>query len=185
MLLAQCASPSRRSCRLCGRRPDAGFRHARRPQMAVDRPSEHGRPHHRRRRRSQRSRRRSTSPAPPAACGRRSTPARRSFRSGITSRSRRSATSPSRRAIRRSSTSARARATRATASRPAGACTSRSTAASPGSRLGLEKTQHIGRIVIHPTNPNIVYVAARRRDVGLEPGARPVQDDRRRQDLDS
>ncbi|HYC50411.1 MAG TPA: hypothetical protein VEB19_04795 [Gemmatimonadaceae bacterium] len=26
--------------------------------------------------------------------------------------------------------------------------------------MGLEKTQHIGRIVIHPTNPNIVYVAA-------------------------
>ena len=26
--------------------------------------------------------------------------------------------------------------------------------------LGLEATQHIARIVIHPTNPNIVYVAA-------------------------
>jgi hypothetical protein len=26
--------------------------------------------------------------------------------------------------------------------------------------MGLEKTQHIGRIVIHPKNPNIVYVAA-------------------------
>jgi photosystem II stability/assembly factor-like uncharacterized protein len=26
--------------------------------------------------------------------------------------------------------------------------------------MGLEKTQHIGRIVIHPTNPDIVYVAA-------------------------
>src|SRR5688572_8201377 len=25
---------------------------------------------------------------------------------------------------------------------------------------GLERTQHIGRIVVHPTNPNIVYVAA-------------------------
>jgi photosystem II stability/assembly factor-like uncharacterized protein len=25
---------------------------------------------------------------------------------------------------------------------------------------GLEKTQHIGRIVVHPTNPNIVYIAA-------------------------
>ena len=25
---------------------------------------------------------------------------------------------------------------------------------------GLEKTEHIGRIVVHPTNPNIVYVAA-------------------------
>src|SRR5678815_1919454 len=26
--------------------------------------------------------------------------------------------------------------------------------------MGLEKTQHIGRIVVHPTDPNIVYVAA-------------------------
>jgi len=26
--------------------------------------------------------------------------------------------------------------------------------------MGLEKTQAIGRIVVHPTNPNIVYVAA-------------------------
>ena len=26
--------------------------------------------------------------------------------------------------------------------------------------IGLEKTQHIGRIVVHPTNPNILYVAA-------------------------
>jgi hypothetical protein len=25
---------------------------------------------------------------------------------------------------------------------------------------GLEKTQHVGRIVVHPTNPNVVYVAA-------------------------
>ena len=30
----------------------------------------------------------------------------------------------------------------------------------PGSKLGLEKTQHISRIIIHPTNPDIVYVAA-------------------------
>ncbi|WP_456376502.1 VPS10 domain-containing protein [Lutibacter sp.] len=27
-------------------------------------------------------------------------------------------------------------------------------------KIGLEKTQHISRIVIHPTNPNIVFVAA-------------------------
>jgi photosystem II stability/assembly factor-like uncharacterized protein len=26
--------------------------------------------------------------------------------------------------------------------------------------MGLERTQHIGRIVVHPTNPNVVYVAA-------------------------
>jgi photosystem II stability/assembly factor-like uncharacterized protein len=27
-------------------------------------------------------------------------------------------------------------------------------------RMGLEKTEHIGRVVVHPTNPNIVWVAA-------------------------
>ena len=27
-------------------------------------------------------------------------------------------------------------------------------------KVGLEKTQHISRIVIHPTNPDIVFVAA-------------------------
>src|SRR3954471_3437170 len=26
--------------------------------------------------------------------------------------------------------------------------------------MGLEKSQHIGRIIVHPTNPNVVYVAA-------------------------
>src|SRR4030095_5414034 len=26
--------------------------------------------------------------------------------------------------------------------------------------MGLEQTQSIGRIVVHPTNPNVVYVAA-------------------------
>ena len=35
--------------------------------------------------------------------------------------------------------------------------------------LGLEQTQQIGRIVIHPTNPNIVYVAA----VGATWGSNP------------
>ena len=40
--------------------------------------------------------------------------------------------------------------------------------------MGLEKTQHIGRIAVHPTNPNVVYVAglgaawkANRRAIGL------------------
>ena len=28
------------------------------------------------------------------------------------------------------------------------------------SHLGLEKTQHISRIVIHPDDPNVVYIAA-------------------------
>jgi len=35
--------------------------------------------------------------------------------------------------------------------------------------VGLEKTQHVGRIAIHPTNPDIVYVAA----LGAQWGANP------------
>ena len=26
--------------------------------------------------------------------------------------------------------------------------------------MGLEKTQHIGRIIVHPSNPDVVWVAA-------------------------
>jgi len=35
-------------------------------------------------------------------------------------------------------------------------------------RMGLEATRHIGRIVIHPKNPDVVYVAAARALVGRE-----------------
>ena len=49
--------------------------------------------------------------------------------------------------------------------------------------LGLEKTEHIHRIVLHPTDPNVAWVAALGAGLGGEPGARRVQDDRRRQDL--
>jgi photosystem II stability/assembly factor-like uncharacterized protein len=35
--------------------------------------------------------------------------------------------------------------------------------------MGLEKTQHVGRIVIHPTNPDIVYVAALGAQWGITP----------------
>ena len=41
----------------------------------------------------------------------------------------------------------------------------------------------IGRIAIHPTNPDIVYVGALGRLYGPEPRARSLQDDRRWQDL--
>ncbi len=50
--------------------------------------------------------------------------------------------------------------------------------------MGLKDTQSIARVVIHPRNPNIVYVAVDRTPVRAEPGARAVQDDRRREDLD-
>ena len=44
--------------------------------------------------------------------------------------------------------------------------------------MGLEKTQTIGRIVVHPTNPNIVWVAASGAAWNNNPGARALQDDR-------
>ena len=50
--------------------------------------------------------------------------------------------------------------------------------------VGLKDTHHIGRIVIHPKNPDIVYVAALGHLYVRERRARRLQDDRRRQDLD-
>ncbi|HEX4494529.1 MAG TPA: hypothetical protein VIE43_02580, partial [Thermoanaerobaculia bacterium] len=35
--------------------------------------------------------------------------------------------------------------------------------------LGLEKTEHIDRIVVHPTNPNVVWVAALGQEWGENP----------------
>ena len=40
------------------------------------------------------------------------------------------------------------------------ASTSRSTAGKTWIHLGLADTHHIGRVVVHPTNPDVVYVAA-------------------------
>ena len=50
--------------------------------------------------------------------------------------------------------------------------------------VGLKDSHHIGRIVIDPKNPNIVYVAALGHLYSAERRARRLQDDRRRQDLD-
>ena len=50
--------------------------------------------------------------------------------------------------------------------------------------VGLKETQSIARIVVHPKDPNIVYVAALGHLFGPNHRARPLQDDRRRQDLD-
>ncbi len=48
--------------------------------------------------------------------------------------------------------------------------------------VGLEKTMAIGRIRVHPANPDIVYVAALGDPYGPNAGARRLQVDRRRQD---
>ena len=53
----------------------------------------------------------------------------------------------------------RARRARAATSRPASACTSRPTPARPGSTSACANAGTIGRIRIHPTNPDLVYVA--------------------------
>ena len=50
--------------------------------------------------------------------------------------------------------------------------------------LGLEKAQSINRVVVDPTNPKIVYVAAPGPSVRPQSGSRPVQNHRRRQDLE-
>ena len=47
---------------------------------------------------------------------------------------------------------------------------------------GLKDSQHIGRIVVHPTDPNTAYVAALGPSVFRERRARPLQDDRRREE---
>ena len=60
---------------------------------------------------------------------------------------------------RTSSGPAPARPTTARARRGATASTNRPTPARRG-RMGLKETRHIGRIVIHPTEPELVYVAA-------------------------
>ncbi len=44
--------------------------------------------------------------------------------------------------------------------------------------VGLEKTQAIARIRVHPTNPDVVYVAALGDPYGAESGARRLQDRR-------
>ena len=60
------------------------------------------------------------------------------------------------------------------------ASTSRPTPARRWTHMGLADTQHIGRIVIHPANPDVVYVAALGHLWGPNRRARRVQDDRRR-----
>ena len=50
--------------------------------------------------------------------------------------------------------------------------------------VGLYNAGQIGAVRIHPTNPNIVWVAAYRRRLQAERRSRHLQDDRRRQDLE-
>ena len=153
------------------RRPAGG------PHAALDRPGRHERPHRRDRRRSSRIPTSSTSAPPPAACGSRSTAASPGSRSSTTSRSPRSAPIaivPA--ATRRSSGSAPARATCATARRSATASTGRSTAAETWTHLGLDGSERIHRIVLHPERPRHRLGGGARPRVGRERRARRLQD---------
>jgi hypothetical protein len=50
--------------------------------------------------------------------------------------------------------------------------------------MGLRDSRHIGRIVIHPRNPNIVYTAGPGPHLGAERDARPVPNPGRRPNLE-
>ena len=120
-----------------------------------------------------------------AACSGRPTAARPGCRSPTArSRSDRWERSRSPIPIRTSSTSAPAPTACAATSRPAAASTRRPTAARPGSSPASTTPARSARVRIHPTNPDIVWVAADGRHLQAERRARRLQDDRRRQDVE-
>ena len=98
---------------------------------------------------------------------------------------RRSATSPSSRRTRTSSGSAPASRASATASAGVTACTSRPTAASRSPTSASRDTHHISEVVTHPTDPEHRLRGRAGAPLGPHGRARPLQDDRRRQDAGS
>ena len=60
----------------------------------------------------------------------------------------------------------------------------RATAARRWKNVGLKSSEHIGKIVIDPRDSNVVYVAAQGPLWAAGRRPRPLQDDRRRQDLE-
>ena len=108
-----------------------------------------------------RSRKRSTWASPVEACSGRPTQARIGCRLPTARfRSDRWDRLPSPTRIPKSSTSAPAPTACAATCRPAVASTRRPTAATRGSSSGLYNAGQIGAVRIHPTNPNVVWVAA-------------------------
>ena len=51
--------------------------------------------------------------------------------------------------------------------------------------MGLRDVGQIATIRVHPTNPDIVYVAAQGNPFVAEPGTRRISHHRRRQDLEA
>ena len=126
-----------------------------------------------------------TSAQPAADCGRRPTGVRRGNRCRIASSSRHpSEPSPSPSRIRTSSTSAWARRSCAATCSRATASTSPPMPGRRGRTSASRRRLTVARIRVHPTNPDIVYVAALGDPYGTESGARRLQDRRRRQDVD-
>ena len=134
--------------------------HPRRSARPLHRPREHGRPDRGPGGRGEPAQRRSTSPRPAAGCGRRPTAAPPSRRSSTASRRSASARSRSARGSRRWFTSARAKVTRATACQWGSGVFKSTDGGKTWTHCGLADTHHIGRVVVHPKNPDIAYVAA-------------------------
>ena len=100
------------------------------------------------------------SDSPPAGSGRPRTTGRRGRRSSTSIPSRRLATSRWRRRTPTSSTSAPENRTTGRAPRSARGVYKSTDGGKEFVYVGLKETQSIGRVVVHPKDPNIVYVAA-------------------------
>ena len=128
---------------------------------------------------------RSTSARPAAACGSRSTAARPSSRCSTRTRCSRSAPSPSTRATRSTVWVGTGESwTRNSVS--VGDGIYRSTdAGETWTNMGLAESERIARIVVHPSNGDVVYACVPGQAVERQRRPRPLQDGRRRQDLDA
>ena len=113
------------------------------------------------------------------------TRARRSRRSSRRRRSPRSARSRWRRPIRRSSGSAPGEANDRNSSSWGNGVYRSEDAGATWTNVGLADSKTIARIVVHPTDPKTAWVAVMGDLWTPERGPRPLQDDRRRQDLDA
>ena len=154
-------------------------------RVPLDWAGHHDGPRRRYRGRGKRSDDAFTSDSPPAALWK-STDGGNHWHSAVRQHAERiaSARSPLRRPIRTWFTSAPARRITGRVPRSATACGAPTDGGKTWTHLGLDDTQSIGRIVVDPTNPNIVYAAVDGHLFGPNAGARAVQNHRWRQALE-